>query len=112
MPISPADIAGILAEKDSERVNLVCPKHQYVGSKMPPKSSGCKECWQVYYIYDLASTPPSLRKARLDELEHVINSVVDMVRKNKFDFVPEERPEINYTRDGLDDATGLYRGEE
>lgn len=112
MPITPADIAGILAEKDSERVNLVCPKHLYTGSKMPPKSSGCKHCWEAYYIFDLASTPPSLRKERLDELESVINSVVDMVKKNKFDFVPEARPEIVLTKDGLDDATGKYRGEE
>jgi hypothetical protein len=112
MPITPADIASILAEKDSERVQLVCPKHNYVGSKMPPKSSGCKECWQVYYIFDLASTPPSLRKERLDELEHVIHNVVDMVKKNKFDFVPEARPEVVLTRDGFDDATQKYRGEE
>jgi hypothetical protein len=63
----------------------------------------------AYYCFDLASTPPSLRKERLDELEHVINSVVSMVKKNKFDFIPEERPEIIYTRDGFDDEKGDYK---
>ena len=109
MPISQADIKDILSEKDSERATLICGKHNYTGSKMPPRVSGCADCWRCYYIYDLATTPPSLRKERLDELEHVINKVVDMVKKNKFDFIPEERPEIIYTKDGFDDDTNQYK---
>ena len=109
MPISPADIKSILAEKDSERATVVCSKHQYTGSRIPPKASGCKECWMVYYCYDLATTPPSLRKERLDELEHVIHKVVDMVKKGTFDFVPDDRPTIEYTQDGFDDEAGDYR---
>lgn len=109
MPISPADIKDILAEKDSERVTVVCGKHSYTGSKIPPRTSGCADCWRCYYIYDLASTPPSLRKSRLDELEHVIHSVVDMVKKGTFDFVPDARPTIEYTQDGFDDEAGDYR---
>jgi hypothetical protein len=112
MPISQVDIQRILAEKDSERVDLLCPKHKYVGSKIPPSSTGCKECWMAYYCFDLASTPPSLRKERLDELEHVIHSVVDMVKKNKFDFIPDARPDIVFTQDGFDDESGKYKEDE
>jgi hypothetical protein len=112
MPITPADITAILAEKDSERVSLVCPKHQYTGSKMPPSSHGCSDCWKVYYIFDLATTPPSLRKERLDELEHVVRKVADMQQKGTWDFVPQERPTIEFTQDGLNDETGNYREDE
>jgi hypothetical protein len=112
MPITQADIRDILAEKDSERAQVICAKHNYVGGKIPPRVSGCADCWRCFYIYDLASTPPSLRKERLDELEHVINSVVDMVKKNKFDFVPDARPEVKFTQDGFNDETGKYREDE
>ena len=53
-----------------------------------------------------------MRQARLDELEHVIRSVVGMVKTGKFDFVPEERPDIQFTRDGFNDETGKYREDE
>ena len=109
MPISPADIKDILAEKDSQRASVICGKHNYVGSKMPPRTSGCADCWRCYYIYDLASTPPSLRKERLDELEHVINKVVGMVKTGTFDFVPDDRPTIEYTKDGFDDDANDYK---
>src|ERR1700693_4993871 len=106
MSFNKTQIDKILSENDSERVQLLCPKHNYVGSKLPPTSHGCKFCWEAYYCFDLASTPPHMRQARLDELEHVIRSVVKMVELNKFDFIPDERPEVSFTQDGFNDATG------
>lgn len=70
---------------------------------MPPKSSGCKECWLAYYIYDIASTPPSLRKERLDELESVIRHTAEYAAKGKWDFVPDMNPTIDYHKDAADD---------
>jgi len=112
MPFTQPQIDKILAENDSERVQLLCPKHNYVGSKLPPSTHGCKFCWQAYYTFDLASTPPHMRQSRLDELEHVIRSVVGMVETGKFDFVPDSRPEVKFTQDGFNDETGKYREDE
>lgn len=81
-----AQLQDVLSEREGVRVNLVCGTHQYVGSKMPPKTQGCKNCWMAYYTYDLASTPPHLRQERLEELETIIHHVAEYEDQGRFDF--------------------------
>lgn len=83
-PTQKNDIGRVLAENDSERIQLVCPKHNYLGGKIPPSTSGCKDCWLAYYIWDLATTPPSKRQERLEELEVVIHHMVEYEEKGQF----------------------------
>lgn len=69
---------------NSEKTQLVCSKHNYLGGKIPPKTSGCKECWFAYYIWDLATTPPGKRQERLDELEAVVRHAAEYAQTGKF----------------------------
>lgn len=111
----------ILGEVESEKVVLICGKHQYVASKkkangivvVPPNTRGCPECWKVYYVTDLAMTPPNKRQERLDELEEVIRRAVEYERTGKFGddfelFDPKEdsRFQVQYDKDAADDETG------
>lgn len=84
MNYSEHDIQAVLEEKDSERLQLSCPKHRYLGGKLPPETKGCKDCWMAYYVWDLATTPPSLRQERLDELESVVRHAVEYEQKGRF----------------------------
>jgi hypothetical protein len=69
---------------DSEKVQLRCSQHNYLGGKIPPRTSGCKNCWMAYYTWDLATTPPSLRQERLEELESVIMHAVEFQNTGRF----------------------------
>lgn len=99
------ELGRLLAERDSERVLLKCSKHDYTASKIPPKTSGCKFCWEAYYVFDIASTPPHLRQERLDELEAVIRHTAEYAKTGKFgkDFELYEpgdpRFQVEYEKD-------------
>lgn len=69
---------------DVDKLNATCSKHQYIGNKIPPQTHGCSRCWLAYYIWDMATTPPSLRKERLDELESIIHHAVEYEKKGQF----------------------------
>lgn len=89
---------------DTEKIQLVCKKHNYLGGKMPPKTSGCKDCWYAFYVWDLATTPPSQRQQRLDELEEVIHHAIEYEQKGQFTdfklFEPgDPRLKIEYEKD-------------
>jgi hypothetical protein len=86
------DKERIFQELESEAVLLTCEKHRYVAARrnsgrtvvIPPESRGCANCWKVFFITDLALTPPSKRAERLDELEEVIHHAIDYERKGTF----------------------------
>jgi len=111
MPIDPNTV---LEEAASGRLVLVCGKHNYTAARkrknatvaIPPTPNGCKLCWEVYYLTDLALTPPAKRQERLDELEEVIHHAIEFEQKGQFDFVPDVNPTIRYHKDAADDITG------
>ena len=39
-------------------------------------------------------------------MTRVIHHLVEMVQKNKFDFVPDLNPTVRYYKDAADDETG------
>jgi hypothetical protein len=82
------------------------------GGIEPPTTHGCPECWRCYNYSDYAITPPSMRAQRLEEYSEVIHKMVEAEDKGKWDFYPEERPEIGFIRDGFNDASGKYREDE
>src|SRR5579859_288125 len=75
---------AIVREVDSGKLYVTCGKHHYHGGKLPPKTSGCAQCWQAYYLWDYATTPPHLRQARLEELESIIHHAIEYEEKGKF----------------------------
>lgn len=107
--ISEHDVKAVLAENESERTNIICSKHNYAGNKIPPNTRGCKHCWLAYYIWDLATTPPSKRQERLEELETVVHHAVEYEKKGTFgkDFElyepGDERFRVDYEKDALED---------
>jgi hypothetical protein len=82
----------VLSEIQSDKVTLTCGKHNYVAARkranatvaIPPNTHGCKDCWMVYYVTDLALTPPGKRQERVDELEEVIHHAIEFEQKGQF----------------------------
>jgi hypothetical protein len=99
-------------------VILNCAKHNYVAAQrrttgavvaIPPKSTGCVECWKCYYVTDYALTPVDTQAQRLDELTEVIHHAVEYEKTGKFGkdfelFEPTDtRFKVEYERDGHPD---------
>lgn len=92
---------------DPTKVTLYCKQHNYYGPtklkfqgkiKSAPQL-GCKNCWMVFYIHELANTPPDLRRERLEEIEEVLNKVVESVENGTWDFKPHAHPEITIEKE-------------
>lgn len=110
----------ILGEIASESLTLVCGKHNYVAARkrangtfaIPPNTRGCRECWLVYYTTQLGLTAPGKRQESLDELESVVRHAVEYEQKGAFGkdlelYNPQDpRFQVDYLKDGADDATG------
>lgn len=95
---------------DPQKVQLHCGVHSYVGSDIPPKPRGCKNCWEAYWWFKIASTPPHLRQQRIDEAYKMIRDANQAVENGDFDFVVDESyPEATILKDGWDDITRDYR---
>lgn len=77
---------------DDKRVTLRCGKHSYFGPvKGKPEfkpTLGCVDCWKVFYVHEMATTPPDERRQKLEEIEEVLHNVVQLVEQGKFDFEP------------------------
>lgn len=113
MSYTQEQLGRIINEIGGDKVTLLCPRHNYAASKIPPKSSGCAECWRAYFWYDYATTPPHMRAERLDELEAVIHHAAEYERNGKFDFEPAAPgAETRIITDGFNDETGQYREDE
>jgi hypothetical protein len=76
---------------DKEKIQLVCAKHNYLGSNKVPQPRGCKDCWMAYYWYMIATTPPELRRQRVEEAYQALKKGVDSWEKGKWDFEPFDR---------------------
>lgn len=118
--LNPSEVSRIVDEIASDKVTLICGKHNYVAARrrangvvaVPPEPRGCAECQQVYFVTDYALTPPGKRQERLDELEEVIHRTVEYEEKGQFgaDFELYEpndpRFGVQFHEDAADDDTG------
>lgn len=112
--MSDINISTVLDEINSGKVTLVCGKHNYVAARkrangvfaIPPETSGCVECWKVYYVTQHGLTAPNKRQEALDELEPVVHHAVEFEQKGQFgkDFelfdIRDPRFEVQYEKDG------------
>jgi hypothetical protein len=85
---------------DSNKVNLKCGRHLYFGPvagkpEITPVM-GCVDCWKVFFVHEMATTPANERRQKMDELEEVLHKVVEMVEKGAFDLelYPHAKVEI------------------
>lgn len=101
MAITQAQKQEYLAEIfDPNKVNLKCGKHLYFGPvKNKPEIQpmlGCADCWKVFYIHELATTPADERRQKLEELEEVLHNAVQLVESGQWDInlYPHAKVEI------------------
>lgn len=103
MKLNPAQLAKYLVEADKNdgnpRVQLKCPTHAYIASLRPPKTSGCSECWFLYYLYCIAKSEPSKRLEEVDHLEETIMHQIESVVKGTYDFKPYDKPIVTIEKD-------------
>lgn len=83
---------------DKTKINVKCGQHFYFG---PIKSRpdikpvmNCPDCWKVFYIHELATTAPAERRAKLEEIEEVMNHMVEMIQAGTWDFEPYAHAQI------------------
>ena len=115
MAWSKADIEKLLSEVlDAKSIQLICSqfpdgrKHKpYLASNTPPEPRGCVNCWQAYWMYSVATTPPHLRAELLEKAYRGIYDAVKSVERGEFDFQPLARPGIVIEHDAYDEATGI-----
>lgn len=83
---------------DPNKISAYCGEHSYHGPSKTNRDikpfKNCARCWFVFYLHDMASTPPHLRAERLAELEEVIHHATELADKGKFDFEPYLHPKI------------------
>lgn len=99
MALSDQDKVDTLKELfDPSKVNLKCGQHLYFGPvKDKPEVTpmlGCVDCWKVWYIHEIATTPPSERAQKLEELESVLHDMTQMIERGEWDFVPFDHAQI------------------
>ena len=95
---------------DTKKVLLHCGVHKYVASDTPPPPVGCKNCWEAYWWYKIASTPPHLRLKRLEEAMKMVRDANQAIEEGNWDFkLDEGYAKATIEKDGLDDETGEYR---
>jgi hypothetical protein len=84
------EITGITRLRDGKEVDefvVSCPEHNYYYSGRPPLTTGCRECWTVFYWsqWAIAGAKPE----HLDQLESAIRHAAELEDKGGFDFTPK-----------------------
>ena len=104
MPISEHDKNDVLSEIfNSEKINVRCGKHSYFGpvkgnAKVQPEI-GCSDCWRVFFIHELATTPPDERGKKLEELEFVVRNANQLFESGKWDISVNPHATIEIEKD-------------
>ena len=100
---SDAEVDALMLEVlDKSKILLHCPKHTYVASDTPPAPIGCKHCWEAYWWYKIASTPPHLRQERLEQAYAMVSDAVVQMERGEFDIQLYDHPVIE-TRKNVSD---------
>lgn len=85
------DSEAYLAElKDTERVQLLCEKHNYSPDLLKAPTIQCEFCWQAYLLMFLASMPPHLR----DEVSAALQEFAHRTIENPGGYIQYDHPEI------------------
>ena len=84
---------------DPTKVQVVCKAHMYIGKEAPPNARGCKDCWQAWWTYKIATTPAHLRQERLDSAYVMLRHANEAFERGEFDFEPLDRAIIEQTKE-------------
>lgn len=89
---------------DTQKIQLICGRHNYIASEKPPEPRGCKQCWEAWWWHKIATTPAHLRQQRLDEAISMARHANEAVERGEFDFEPLDRAVIEFEKDGEPDG--------
>jgi hypothetical protein len=65
-----------------------CEKHNWFYNRRPPLTTGCSDCWHVYYTGQLAEKGGDFVQ-HVDQLESAIRHAAELDTKGEFDFKPK-----------------------
>ena len=85
------ELTGITRIKNGKEVDefvAYCPDHNYYYNGRPPLTTGCRECWTVYYFCQWAMSDGD-KKTNLDQLESAIRHTAESIDKGEWDFKPK-----------------------
>ena len=109
MALSEHDKNDVLSEIfNSEKINVKCGRHLYFGpvkgcagfgnAQVQPEI-GCADCWKVFFIHELATTPPDDRGKKLEELEFVVRNANQLFESGKWDISINPHATIEIEKD-------------
>lgn len=84
---------------DPNKVQVVCKPHMYIGKEAPPTVRGCKNCWQAWWMYLIATTPAHLRQERLESAYAMLRHANESYERGEFDFEPLDRAIIEQSKE-------------
>lgn len=76
-----------------------CNEHNWFYKGLPPLTTGCKECWEVYYFMQAAQVPSEKMAENTDALESAIHHLVEADQRGEWDFQPFDHPEVTISHD-------------
>ena len=91
------EFIGITRLVDDKEVDLfvaTCPEHNYYYKGKPPLTSGCRSCWEAYFISEWAIA--GAKKEDVDKLESVVRHAAEADAKGEFDFKPKFEIDIQH----------------
>ena len=80
-------ITRLVNDKEEDQFVACCPEHNYYFKGKPPLTSGCRSCWEAFYISEWALA--GAKKENVDQLESAIRHMAESIDKGEFDFKPE-----------------------
>lgn len=91
------EIIGTSRLKDGIEVDefvIRCSEHPYFFAGRPPITTGCSDCWLVFYFGNLVRSKGDM-KMNLDQLEQAIRHAGELAEKGEFDFKPDFSVDIS-----------------
>lgn len=87
----------VLGNDGVERDEFVayCADHNFFYKGQPPLTHGCRECWLVFYLCQLAQSKGD-RMTNLAELESAITHAADCIDSGGWDFKPSFEMKIEH----------------
>lgn len=85
-------IIRLVKGKEVDMFVATCPEHNYYFKGKPPLTSGCRSCWEAFFISEWALA--GAKTEDIDRLESAIRHIAEQDDKGQFDFKPEFKLEV------------------
>lgn len=93
---------GLAKRLLSGATSLYCGDHAYFGPGAEGRGAptpGCKKCWMVWYVRQLATVPLAEIPERVERLYESVRNMAQLADAGQFDFEPMAHPDIQIEKD-------------